>query len=621
MDHDPGDGISFRRFAQAANLYITETVEGEVRLKNLLALTGESEKVRRLTTSQARGINRAVRIEHFAVADGDPLSRRAADFQAHPTHHVLAQIKRPTPRPRFIDLDGFQLLNPPRRLHQRSLYLRIRRAPCGHRPPCTIIKARRIPPGHRQPCVQLATHQQIRVADGTEGCLPALVTSHHLGAAIRQFNDKLRHESRPTAVEIALAEMRQRARIPAVTQNRAEGITALPNLRGDVIRLVVNALAELGPTGCKHVVADPLAIEVQLINTQRSDINHGPLDGLTDAEVLPEIRRWHPRQIRNRRRPAPGRAINDLGGSPGGIIKSGLFPAVRRLLRPLPTGINWHNQVLARIELHHQLADHCRMIGIRVTGHQSHHIHPSTQRLGHLQAGRPIPMHGLANRHPIHCGFAEIIGIESQHGSTHLAALRQLDLAAQVGLVAGPPTFQLHPLQPLDVHRLLVCGCLRGGLICRIIANPLGQPGLGIQQAHRPTSRFAPRRQSRSPHPHLPITLHLGLKGFPRVFHLDALAALHLAAVPQVALIFGQQPRGRGHQNLIGRLRYAARTSGFRLANDPRQTRLGRINPKRILPILAAQVRDVRGAQGGQRSQQHCGEDNGERSDHGIFLN
>jgi len=31
------------------------------------------------------------------------------------------------------------------------------------------------------------------------------------------------------------------------------------------------------------------------------------------------------------------------------------------------------------------------------------------------------------------------------------------------------------------------------------------------------------------------MTLHPGLRRFPSVFHLDALAALHLAAVPKVA--------------------------------------------------------------------------------------
>ena len=146
-----------------------------------------------------------------------------------------------------------------------------------HRRPGMVIKTRRIPTGHGQAGIQLATHQQISVAYGTKGCLPALVRDDNLRAAIRQFNDKLCQEARPAAVDVASAEMRKRARIPTVTQNGAQGIAALANLRGHIISLVVNALAELRPAGRQHIVADQLSIEMQLVHSQRSDINHGPL--------------------------------------------------------------------------------------------------------------------------------------------------------------------------------------------------------------------------------------------------------------------------------------------------------------------------------------------------------
>ncbi len=246
--------------------------------------------------------------------------------------------------------------------------------------------------------------------------------------------------------------MRQRARIPAVTQNGAQGIAPLANLRGHIIGLVMNTFAELRPTGRKHIAADGLPIEMQLVHAQRRDIDHGSLDGLANAEVFSEVRRWQAFQIGNGLGPAPRGSVNDLGRSPSGILKVGLFPAVRRLLRCFPRFIDRNNQILTRFELQHQPADHCRIVRVGVTGRQSHRIHAGTQCFGHIQTGCAVPVHRLTNRHTIHGGLAEVIGIKGQHRATQSASCRQFDLSAQVALAAVLPVLHLYPLESLDVH-------------------------------------------------------------------------------------------------------------------------------------------------------------------------
>ena len=70
------------------------------------------------------------------------------------------------------------------------------------------------------------------------------------------------------------------SRIPAIGQQRADGIAAGLQHPGDVIRLIAHALAVVGPIGGENMISHALAVDVNFIEAQRRHIEHRFRDGL-----------------------------------------------------------------------------------------------------------------------------------------------------------------------------------------------------------------------------------------------------------------------------------------------------------------------------------------------------
>ena len=85
------------------------------------------------------------------------------------------------------------------------------------------------------------------------------------------------------------------------------------DLFGDIVGAVINAFGVIGPTGCEEVLADGVAVEVYVNQTEGGDVKSGALDGFWHFEFAAQIggrreRRFRVTQIAPRR--TSGRAYN-----------------------------------------------------------------------------------------------------------------------------------------------------------------------------------------------------------------------------------------------------------------------------------------------------------------------
>src|SRR5207244_6949733 len=109
---------------------------------------------------------------------------------------------------------------------------------------------------------------------------PALIADFELSA-----------QAKPPAVEIALAEEPELSAIPAVAQHRADRIVARSQERGDVIRLVLQPAAVRGPAGREELVADALAVQIDLVEAEAGDVETRGAHAAGNRNGAPEQRR------------------------------------------------------------------------------------------------------------------------------------------------------------------------------------------------------------------------------------------------------------------------------------------------------------------------------------------
>jgi hypothetical protein len=123
--------------------------------------------------------------------------------------------------------------------------------------------------------------------------------------------------------------------------------------------------------------------------------------------------------------------------------------------------------------------------------------------------------------------------------------------------------------------------CLPGGL------SSLGGPIL-VMQTHFPRCGLAPvtRIAFGVPDTDLPEAGFSGIKPQRELGHV--IAVVHLAAIPQIALIPGEQIGRAGHQNLIRRLFFAA----LHRRGDPGQAWFARLAPQRARKVLTTEIID-----------------------------
>ena len=123
IHHDARHRTERGRHRQSPHFDITETVEGEARFEHHCAVGGKSVEVGRVRAAQVGGVNRTVRIEHFAMPHRDAIPNTAAYIQPYPADHVLAEIKSIAAGVWHSEMGGRQSLQTPRGLRDGGLDL------------------------------------------------------------------------------------------------------------------------------------------------------------------------------------------------------------------------------------------------------------------------------------------------------------------------------------------------------------------------------------------------------------------------------------------------------------------------------------------------------------------
>src|SRR2546428_3230532 len=273
-----------------------------MRLVHLGGLPAQRVPVRLRGGAQVGGIEVAALVEYFAEPHGHGRPCRAADIEARPAGEILAEVEQHFTRRRAPDGDRAELADATHRWRQRSHERRRWRIEEGNRGPCVIVVRR------ARPAVQLTARVirfpavDIRRENGTRCGLPAGIRYDALRTPALIADFELSAQAKPPAVEIALAEEPELSAIPPIAQHCADRIVARSHERGDVIRLVLQPPAVRGPAGREQLVADALAVEIDLVEAEAGDVETRGTHAIGDAKGAPQQRRGRWKAIRGGRR-------------------------------------------------------------------------------------------------------------------------------------------------------------------------------------------------------------------------------------------------------------------------------------------------------------------------------
>src|SRR5215467_4710118 len=90
---------------------------------------------------------------------------------------------------------------------------------------------------------------------------------------------------------VALPAKSYFASVPAVAQESAYSVITLLEEACNIIRLILKALVIAGPTRSKNLIANPFAVELNLVKAMAGDIRSRLFDGACDLELSPQ--HWH----------------------------------------------------------------------------------------------------------------------------------------------------------------------------------------------------------------------------------------------------------------------------------------------------------------------------------------
>ncbi len=152
----------------------------------------------------------------------------------------------------------------------------------------------------RRPCAEVLARvdafavQNVRVQDRRTVPLPQIVGADAQHRAIGERNLELRQQQWPVAVLLTIRDT-QRAAIPAVSEQHADGVFTAVQQSRDVERLVVDALAVVGPTRCEFDIDRTGAVDFHVIDAERGDIEARTQNGARHLERTAQRRHLHRR--------------------------------------------------------------------------------------------------------------------------------------------------------------------------------------------------------------------------------------------------------------------------------------------------------------------------------------
>ena len=243
------------------------------------AVGGEGVVVGDLRGPEVGRVERAVGVQLLAVADGHGVAGLALQLHAGDADHVLAEVVDELAGGRLGALEGRDLLGGAHRLVGLRHHLVGGRRADGDRAPAAVVVLRLVPAVLLGAGVVRLTVDVVgeRVRAGVAG--PGVVGVDPLGAAVAVVEPQPREQRQVVAVHPG-APHADLAAPPAVGQLGAERVGAGAHLVGDVVGLVLDAGVVVGPAGCEVLVADLLAVEVQLVDAAGRRVDAGAGEGL-----------------------------------------------------------------------------------------------------------------------------------------------------------------------------------------------------------------------------------------------------------------------------------------------------------------------------------------------------
>ena len=153
-----------------------------------------------------------------------------------------------------------------------------------------IVEPRAVPAWNGRARVVGLAHEEIGLKRSGRSRLPVGPGGHDFGAAVGVFEVELTLEAGVFAVMVALFAEADVAAVPAIGQDRAQGVVPRMNPVRSHQGPVVDPSGVVGPAGVEIIVADALAVEVEVIKPQRGGVDCGLLDGLFSPETQREGR-------------------------------------------------------------------------------------------------------------------------------------------------------------------------------------------------------------------------------------------------------------------------------------------------------------------------------------------
>ena len=123
---------------------------------------------------------------------------------------------------------------------------------------------------------------EVVAGDGAGGGFPAVARCDSVGAAVGVLYVQLETQARGVAV----AMLPTGFAVPAVAEHDADGIGAGLQQFGYVVGHVEGAFCVIAGGGVEYMIADSLAVEIELVPAQAGDVEAGAADRLGEVEFI-----------------------------------------------------------------------------------------------------------------------------------------------------------------------------------------------------------------------------------------------------------------------------------------------------------------------------------------------
>ena len=119
----------------------------------------------------------------------------------------------------------------------------------------------------------------VGVGDRASGSSPAIVGDHDLYPSILVLDDQLHEQRQRISIKVAFIKLAVglHTAIPAITEDRAQRVTAWGLQIVYVVGLILKPVVVTGPTRCEIGVTDSFTIQVKFVSAEAGGINAGGL--------------------------------------------------------------------------------------------------------------------------------------------------------------------------------------------------------------------------------------------------------------------------------------------------------------------------------------------------------